>query len=176
MKTVSGRLDDKMKSGEISREDIMKEAGDFLNEIKKTGGDAGVNEMLKNVMKGMGGLGKNAKINKGALNRLMKQSEMKEKMAKKAAARKQEALRKQEEERQKVFARVREQNRLKAQYSLQQKDNENKLVFKLDGEDEQEKSFIHPDIEAELIREEELEKEKAKAASTTTKKKKKKKN
>ena len=34
MKTVSGRLDDKMKSGEISREDIMKEAGDFLNEIK----------------------------------------------------------------------------------------------------------------------------------------------
>lgn len=176
MKTVSGRLDDKMKSGEISREDIMKEAGDFLNEIKKTGGDAGVNEMLKNVMKGMGGLGKNAKINKGALNRLMKQSEMKEKMAKKAAARKQETLRKQEEERQKVFARVREQNRIKAQYSLQQKENENKLIFKLDGEEEQEKSFIHPDIEAELIREEELEKEKAKAASTTTKKKKKKKN
>ena len=175
MKTVSGRLDDKMKSGEISREDIMKEAGDFLNEIKKTGGDAGVNEMLKNVMKGMGGLGKNAKINKGALNRLMKQSETKEKMAKKAAARKQEMLRKQEEERQKVFARVREQNRLKAQYSLQQKENENKLVFKLDGEDEQEKSFIHPDIEAELIREEELEKEKEKATSTTTKKKKKKK-
>ena len=64
MKTVSGRLDEKMKSGEISREDIMKEAGDFLNEIKKTGGDAGVNDMLKNVMKSMGGLGKNAKINK----------------------------------------------------------------------------------------------------------------
>lgn len=178
MKTVSGRLDDKMKSGEISREDIMKEAGDFLNEIKKTGGDAGVNEMLKNVMKGMGGLGKNAKINKGALNRLMKQSETKERMIKKAAARKQEILRKQEEEKQKIFERVREQNRLKAQYSLQQKENENKLVFKLDGEEEQEKSFIHPDIEAEIIREEELEKEKAKAkaAGTSTKKKKKKKN
>ena len=114
-------------------------------------------------MKGMGGLGKNAKINKGALNRLMKQSETKERMAKKAAARKQEMLRKQEEERQKVFARIREQNRLKAQYSLQQKENENKLVFKLDGEEEQEKSFIHPDIEAELIREEELEKERAAA-------------
>lgn len=178
MKTVSGRLDDKMKSGEISREDIMKEAGDFLNEIKKTGGDAGVNEMLKNVMKGMGGLGKNAKINKGALNRLMKQSETKERMIKKAAARKQEILRKQEEEKQKIFERVREQNRLKAQYSLQQKENENKLVFKLEGEEEQEKSFIHPDIEAEIIREEELEKEKAKAkaAGTSTKKKKKKKN
>lgn len=177
MKTVSGRLDDKMKSGEISREDIMKEAGDFLNEIKKTGGDAGVNEMLKNVMKGMGGLGKNAKINKGALNRLMKQSETKEKMAKKAEAKKQEMLRKQEEERQKVFARVREQNRLKAQYSLQQKETEGKYVFKLNGEEEQEKSFIHPDIEAEIMREEELAKEKAakdKAANTTNKKKKKK--
>lgn len=176
MKTVSGRLDDKMKSGEISKEDIMKEAGDFLNEIKKTGGDAGVNEMLKNAMKSMGGLGKNAKINKGALNRLMKQSETKEKMIKKAAVRKQEMLRKQEEERQKVFERVREQNRLKAQYSLQQKEGQDKLVFKLDGEEEQEKSFIHPDIEAELIREDELEKEKAKSTSTTKKKKKKKKN
>ena len=176
MKTVSGRLDDKMKSGEISKEDIMKEAGDFLNEIKKTGGDAGVNEMLKNAMKSMGGLGKNAKINKGALNRLMKQSETKEKMIKKAAVRKQEMLRKQEEERQKVFERVREQNRLKAQYSLQQKESHDKLVFKLDGEEEQEKSFIHPDIEAELIREDELEKEKAKSTSTTKKKKKKKKN
>lgn len=176
MKTVSGRLDDKMKSGEISKEDIMKEAGDFLNEIKKTGGDAGVNEMLKNAMKSMGGLGKNAKINKGALNRLMKQSETKEKMIKKAAVRKQEMLRKQEEERQKVFERVREQNRLKAQYSLQQKESQDKLVFKLDGEEEQEKSFIHPDIEAELIREDELEKEKAKSTSTTKKKKKKKKN
>ena len=175
MKTVSGRLDDKMKSGEISREDIMKEAGDFLNEIKKTGGDAGVNEMLKNVMKGMGGLGKNAKINKGALNRLMKQSETKDKMLKKAADRKQEMLKKQEEEKQKVFERIREQNRIKAQYSLQQKDTDGKYVFKLDGEDAQEKSFIHPDIEAELIKEEELEKEKANKTDSNKKKKKKKK-
>ena len=36
--------------------------------------------MLQSAMKSMGGLGKNAKINKSALNRLMKQSESKEKM------------------------------------------------------------------------------------------------
>ena len=126
-------------------------------------------------MKGMGGLGKNAKINKGALNRLMKQSDTKDKMLKKAADRKQEMLKKQEEEKQKVFERIREQNRIKAQYSLQQKDTDGKYVFKLDGEDAQEKSFIHPDIEAELIKEEELEKEKANKTDSNKKKKKKKK-
>ena len=174
MKTVSGRLDEKMKSGEISREDIMKEAGDFLNEIKKTGGDAGVNDMLKNVMKSMGGLGKNAKINKGALNRMMKQSENKERMLKRAQAKKLETNRKNEEERQKVFERVREQNRLKKQYSLEQKENPDNLSFKLDGEDVQEKSFIHPDI-VKLLEDEDKEKSQAATDKEGSKKKKKKK-
>merc|ERR1712196_357079 len=86
MKTVSGRLDEKMKSGEISKDEL----------IKKASGDAGVNEMLQSAMKNMGGLEKNAKINKSALNRLMKQSESKEKMQQKANVRKQEILRQKE--------------------------------------------------------------------------------
>ena len=169
MKTVSGRLDEKMKSGEISKDELMKEAGQFLNEIKKTSGDAGVNEMLQSAMKNMGGLGKNAKINKSALNRLMKQSESKEKMQQKANVRKQEILRQKEKERKETFDRIREQNRLKAQFKLQQKENPDSFVFSLDGEDVQEKSFVHPDLIAEMKKEEEEEKE------TTSKKKKKKK-
>ena len=169
MKTVSGRLDEKMKSGEISKDELMKEAGQFLNEIKKTSGDAGVNEMLQSAMKNMGGLGKNAKINKSALNRLMKQSESKEKMQQKANVRKQEILRQKEKERKETFDRIREQNRLKAQFKLQQKENPDSFVFTLDGEDVQEKSFVHPDLIAEMKKEEEEEKE------TTSKKKKKKK-
>jgi len=175
MKTVSGRLDEKMQSGDISREDIMKEAGDFLNEIKRTGGDAGVNEMLKNVMKGMGGMGKNAKINKSALNRIMKQSESKDKILKKAEVRKNEILKKKEEEKQKLFERIREQNRLKQQYSLEQTNNPDNYVFKIDGEDIQEKSFIHPDILKEIKEEEEKEMKGGNAADSTKKKKKKKK-
>jgi hypothetical protein len=175
MKTVSGRLDEKMKSGEISKEDIMKEAGDFLNEVKRTGGDAGVNEMLKNVMKSMGGLGKNAKINKGALNRMMKQSENRERILKKAEARKREINKKKEEEKQQLFERKREQNRLRQQYSLEQKENPDNLVFKIEGEEDQEKSFIHPDIVKELLEEEDKEKASAAAAKEGSKKKKKKK-
>ena len=171
MKTVSGRLDEKMKSGEISKDELMKEAGQFLNEIKKTSGDAGVNEMLQSAMKNMGGLGKNAKINKSALNRLMKQSESKEKMQQKANVRKQELLRKKEKERNDVFERIREQNRLKAQFKLEQKENPDNFVFTLDGEDVQEKSFVHPDLIAEMKKEEEEERNQ----DTTSKKKKKKK-
>ena len=178
MKTVSGRLDEKMKNGEISREDIMKEAGDFLNEMKNTRGEAGMNDMLKSMMKNMGGgLGKNAKINKSALNRLMKQSENKDKMMKKANEAK---MKKQKEEariRNETFARIREQNRLKAEYRLAQK-NEGKeeYVFKIDGEDVQEKSFIHPDLLKDIQQEEENDKKKLDTTDAPKKKKKKKKN
>jgi len=170
MKTVSTRLDDKMKNGDISKDDIMKEAGDFLNQIKSSGGDAGVNDMLKNVMKTMG-LGKNAKINKGALNRLMKQNETKEKLVNKLATKREKLNKEKEAEKQKVFERIREQNKLKAQYSLNKGDNEN-LVFKFDDEADQEKSFIHPDlmkdIEEELIKDSEP---KSKAKKNKKKKK-----
>lgn len=175
MKTVSGRLDEKMKSGEISRDDLMKEAGDFLGEIKRTSGDAGVNEMLQSVMKNMGGLGKNAKINKGALNRLMKQSETKERIQKKANNRKQELLRQKEKEKKELFDRIREQNRLKREFQLQQKENPDNFSFTLNGEDIQEKSFVHPDLIAAMKEEEEDEKKKNQDGGASKKKKKKKK-
>ena len=175
MKTVSGRLDEKMKSGEISRDDLMKEAGDFLGEIKRTSGDAGVNEMLQSVMKNMGGLGKNAKINKGALNRLMKQSESKERIQKKANNRKQELLRQKEKEKKELFDRIREQNRLKKEFQLQQKENPDNFSFTLNGEDIQEKSFVHPDLIAAMKEEEEDEKKKNQDSGASKKKKKKKK-
>ena len=170
MKTVSTRLDDKMKKGEISKDDIMKEAGDFLNQVKSAGGDAGVNDMLKNVMKTMG-LGKNAKINKGALNRLMKQNETREKLVNKLAAKREKLHKEKEAEKQKVFERIREQNKLKAQYSLNKGDNEN-LVFKFDDEADQEKSFIHPDLMKDI--EEDLLKDSEPKSKKPKKKKKKK--
>ncbi len=175
MKTVSSRLDEKMKSGEISKDDIMKEAGDFLNEVKNTKGEAGMNEMLQSMMKSMGGLGKNAKINKNALNKLMKQSENKEKIMKRAEDKK--AKMKQEEAKKKkdFLERIKEQNRLKAQYNISRKKDENEFVFKINGEDVQEKSFIDPELLAEIEKEEKEEKEEANKTTTNKKKKKKKK-
>ena len=36
MKTVGGKLDEKLKNGDISREEIMKEAGDLLGKMKES--------------------------------------------------------------------------------------------------------------------------------------------
>ena len=82
---------------------------------------------------------------------------------------------KKEEEKQKLYERIREQNRLKQQYSLEQTNNPDNYVFKIDGEDIQEKSFIHPDILKEIKEEEEKEMKGGNAADSTKKKKKKKK-
>jgi hypothetical protein len=174
MKTVSSRLDQKMKSGEISKDDIMKEAGDFLNEVKNTKGEAGMNEMLQSMMKSMGGLGKNAKINKNALNKLMKQSENKEKILKRAEDRKTKIRQEEARKRNDFLDRVKEQNRLKAQYNLSQNADGNEFVFKINGEDVQEKSFVHPDLLAEIEKEEKQEKDTVSKNNNKKKKKKKK--
>jgi hypothetical protein len=49
--------------------------------------------------------------------------------------------------------RLDEQDRLLAKYSLENK-GENNMVFKLDGVESQEKSFIHPDLLKEIAEEE----------------------
>jgi hypothetical protein len=142
MKTVSSKLDSKMKSGEVSREEIMKEASELFGKMKGMGGNENFSEMFKNMAKNMrngGGmppgmpdlsaLGKNMKMDTNALNRMSKDMETKERMRKKMEAKKQE-------------------NEVK--YSLDKKDDKNSLVFSLDGEEKQDKSFIHPDILKEL--------------------------
>jgi len=79
MKTISGKLQSKIKSGEISEEEIMREAGDIMGKMKGMKGMGPMNEMFKNLAKGMGGGGK-AGINVGALQRMQKQMAMKERM------------------------------------------------------------------------------------------------
>jgi hypothetical protein len=81
MKTISGKLQDKMKSGEISEEEIMKEAGEIMGKMKGMKGMGGMNEIFKNLAKGMGGGGGGkAGFNIGALQRMQKQMAMKERM------------------------------------------------------------------------------------------------
>ena len=85
MKTISGKLQAKMKSGEISEEEIMKEAGDLMGKMKGMKGMGPMNEMFKNLAKGMGGGGK-AGLNMGALQRMQKQMAAKERMRAKMQA------------------------------------------------------------------------------------------
>lgn len=170
MKTVSSKLDNKMKSGEISREEIMKEAGDLIGKMKDMGGQDQFTEMFKNLAKNMG-MGKNMKLDTNALDRMTKQQAMRERMRSKLEMKKQ----KQAEELEKMKERTRQQMANAAKFSLES-NSENSFVFRLDGEEAQQKSYkSSADMMADmLIAEEEAEKSKAVAESTQTKKKKKK--
>ena len=78
MKTISGKLQSKMKSGEISEEEIMKEASELMGKMKGMKGMGAMNDVFKNLAKGMGG-GK-GNLNVGALQRMQKQMVAKERM------------------------------------------------------------------------------------------------
>jgi hypothetical protein len=82
VKKVSGKLQNKMDSGEISKDELMKEAGDILSKMKELGGSKEVNEMFKKFAGGMG-LGKNAKIDINALKRMTTQESTRDRLRKK---------------------------------------------------------------------------------------------
>ena len=171
MKKVGGKLDTKMKNGEISRDEIMKEAGDLLTKMKEMGGKDQFTDMLKTMAKNMGGLGKNMRIDTGAIDRMTKQAATRDRMRSKMELKKQqqsEAIEKMKADRQK---HIDLQNSFVSNYSLQQTQSPDNLVFRLAGEESQEKSFIHPDLLKEM---EEEDKKKASGgdASKSIKKKK----
>jgi hypothetical protein len=146
MKKISGKLDTKMQNGEISRDEIMKEASDLFGKMKDMGGTDQFTELFKNMAKNMGGMGKNMRMDTNALNRMTKQQATKERLLKKLQAKRKVALENQ--------MRIQDQQ---VNYSLQQGEQPNNLVFKLDGMESQEKSYIHPDILAEMEKEDKKE-------------------
>ena len=162
MKTVSGKLDSKMKSGEISKDEIMQEASELFGKMKDMGGTDQFAELFKNLTKSMGGLGKNMRMDTNAIDRMTKQQSTRERMLKKLEQRKREAAL---------------QNEMRSQsapvnFSSPPGQSGNNLVFKVEGET-QEKSYIHPDLLADMENE---EKAKVDGNTNPAKKNKKKKN
>lgn len=191
MKTVGGKLDSKMKSGEISREEIMKEASDLIGKMKDMGGNDELNNMFKKMAKGMGGLGglaasmggmggmgdlaglaanmgglaglgKNVRLDTNAMDRMAKKEKLKENALRRVEMKRLQQHAEQLKREEQVKAQIEMQRQLAAKFSLQQGGGQDKFVFRLDGEDAQEKSFIHPD----LLKEMELE-DKQKLAKTS---------
>lgn len=140
MKSVSNKLDSKMKNGDISKDEIMKEASELMSKMKDMGGVDQFNDLFKNLAKNMGGMGKNMRMDTGALTRMSKQQQMKERLNKKI----------QEKQKENLENEMRNAEQLKSTYSLQTTQDPNNFVFSLQNEGTQEKSFIHPDILAEL--------------------------
>lgn len=134
VKTIGDKIKKKMENGEISKDEIMAEAGDLLKKMKEMGGGGDdMQEMFKNFAKNMGmNMPKGAKMDVNALNRMTKQESLRERMRNKLNAKKQQP-----------------QN-----YVLEEKDSADNLVFRMPGEGEQERSVAPPSMtDAELIAE-----------------------
>ncbi len=90
IKKVGSKLDTKLKSGEIKESEIMQEAMDLMDKMEKMPGMANMKNMLNQM--GMPGMGKNSKVNMGAmrgkLNQNMKASKQRERMLRKLEQRK----------------------------------------------------------------------------------------
>lgn len=88
VKKVGGKLEDKIKSGEIKESELLQEAGEFVSKMKDMPGMGN----LKNVFgqMGMPGLGKDMKINMGALNNMMRGAQTRDRLRAKLAKKQQE--------------------------------------------------------------------------------------
>lgn len=120
MKKVSTKLEQKMSSGNISKEELMKEAGDIMKKMKDMGGGKEFGDMMKNMAKTMGG--KNARVNMGLFNKMSKENDNRERLLQKL------------EERRK--AKVVEEN--------------NKKKFVIEGDEAQQKTTIDPKLMEEI--------------------------
>ena len=127
MKSVSTKLNDKMKKGDISQDELMKEATEWMGKMKGMGGGDQFGDIFKNLAKNMGGLGKNAKFDMNALNRMVGKNTARERMTAKLEKRK--------------------------EAKIQATETPNNYVFRMEGETAQEKSSaIKPDVD-ELMKE-----------------------
>jgi len=158
MKTVGSKLDSKMKSGEISKDELVKEAGDLLGKMKEMGGGKEFNSMFKNIAKNMGGLGKNARIDTNALKRMTERNEKIEKMKERGEKRSQDKIKELEK------IKLEQEKQLKIQQDFIQKYKEEH------GDSNLENDFIHPELLKELEGDEAVQKPKNKKKKKKTKK------
>lgn len=139
-KKLAGKLQDKMKNGDISQEELMQEMTGIMEKMKGMGGGNGdLAELMKSMKdmpfmkmleKTMGG-----KVDMNALNRMTSQTATKDRMLKKLEQRQQ--------------AKAQEQTKAQAQII---ETGANNYVVKI-GEETQEKSGLKPQMsEDELIR------------------------
>lgn len=163
VKKISGKLDTKMKSGNISQEELMKEAGDLMSKMKGMGKGNDFQDMMQNMMKNMGpmmgamkgAMGKGAKMDTNKMNSMISKNSHKERMLKKLEVKRAVALAQAAQEAQAAQA-------AQSNFVLEQTTRPNELVFK--GEETQEKSSARPAINDDWLNEATIvEKPKAKS-------------
>jgi hypothetical protein len=146
VKTVGDKLKTKMANGEISKDDLMSEAGELMKKMKEMGGAENFASMFKNMAKGMGvNIPKGAKIDTNALKSMEKKMTANDKMKARILAKKQK---KAEEEalKQLLMQKQLEERRqaLAASFTLSNTENPDNLVFAIKGQEKQQKSGLRP--------------------------------
>ena len=81
VKTIGKKINTKMESGEISHEDITKEATELFSKMKDMGNTKQFNEIFQNMAKNMANTA-GAKVDTNAMNQKMNQNLLKEKLRK----------------------------------------------------------------------------------------------
>ena len=139
LKKIQEKFQAKMDSGEISKEDVMKETKELFGKLKGMKKGKEMNQYMKSMMATMGGLGgmgaglgKNTRMDLGAMERMIKKEEMAERLRAKAEASRAE----------------REEKAKQESYKLNQT-APNKFSFKVPGEEEAPKSKLERQAEKE---------------------------
>jgi hypothetical protein len=146
VKTVGDKLKTKMANGEISKDDLMSEAGELMKKMKEMGGAENFASMFKNMAKGMGvNIPKGAKIDTNALKSMEKKMTANDKMKARILAKKQK---KAEEEalKQLLMQKQLEERRqaLANSFTLSNTETPDNLVFAIKGQEKQQKSGLRP--------------------------------
>ena len=145
IKTIGEKIKTKMDSGDISKDELMGEASELLSKMKEMGGGKQFNSILKKMA---GGMGKNMRMDTGALTRMSKMESTRDRL-----------LRKMEKNK-----------------NLKVQEGGGNMSFSIDNEEKQERSSIvppKPQTDEELIaafEEEDEEPKKAKKKKKKTKK------
>lgn len=86
IKTIGNKIKTKISSGEVSQEELMKEATDLLGKMKDMGGGM---DQFKEMFKNMGvPMPKNARVDMNAVNRMTQNQSMRERLKKRMLAKK----------------------------------------------------------------------------------------
>lgn len=88
VKKVGGKLEDKIKSGEIKESELLQEAGEFMSKMNSMPGMGNLKNVLGQM--GMPGLGKDVKMNMGALHNMMRGAQTRDRLRSKLAKKQQE--------------------------------------------------------------------------------------
>mgnify|MGYP007047344341 CR=1 FL=1 len=144
VKTVKEKLTNKMEAGDITKEELIKEASEMMNKMQGFGdnlggmaGMGGMGNLFKDMAKSMGmNIPKGARMNTGAMKEAEKRATLKERLKARALAKKQEEVVKQLE-----AEAVRIQREKEYQIFLNENPDLEKTIFSLEG-DKQEKSSV----------------------------------